>query len=46
LDDTKNKVRRKRKPKGFGLGDETENPEKVIDRAVKDGKPKKKVGFA
>ncbi|KAF8246469.1 hypothetical protein K440DRAFT_662062 [Wilcoxina mikolae CBS 423.85] len=46
LDDTKNKVRRKRKPKGFRLGDETENPEKVLDRTEKEGKPKKKVGFA
>lgn len=43
LDDTKDKARRKRKPKGFRLGDDKENPEKIVDR---DSKPKKKVGFA
>ena len=46
MDDTKEKVRRKRKPKGYRLGDEGENPEKIVDRMGKDGKAKKKVGFA
>lgn len=46
LDDTKKKIQKKRKPKGFRLGDEQENPEKIVDRGAKTVKPKKKVGFA
>ncbi|CCX16724.1 hypothetical protein FPQ18DRAFT_342085 [Pyronema domesticum] len=44
LDETKNKVRRKRNNKSGGAPESDD--EKPVKKAGKDGKPKKKVGFA